>query len=410
MRIVGLAVAVVLLAACGEPGDGPAAAGDGSEPELSQAGESESLDPGWWQLPESPLSPRHEATAAWVDGSLLVFGGRDTDPCPPNADCPLPEEPPLQDGARFDPVSRSWTGIESLPVGVGFASTAVLGETVYVWASGTAGASDEPVFLAYDAGEDRWDELPLPPDAAEQWFHLEAGDGEVLFAQGSHENGWRPDLRYDPDERAFTELPEDPLAPSFDRDLTHVGERLVLTGIDVTESPGGADGPARYRAATWTEEDGWAELPEGDVVGWDPSWLAVESRIVNPTPGGTDGGETNSYDRVHPYGGILDPETGEWSELPDAPDAEPDEEALHVQGSVGDEELLVSAAGWALLPGSEQWVWPGRPDGGPESGEAVTVGDGGLYVFGGTRWSGSADAQSAELLETAWVYVPDRSE
>lgn len=62
---------------------------------------------------------------------------------------------------------------------------------------------------------------------------------------GSHENDHRPDLRYDPRQGTFVELPPDPLLPSFDRDLTVVDDLIVVTGIPLSPSPGGADGPAR---------------------------------------------------------------------------------------------------------------------------------------------------------------------
>ena len=396
MQGLRAAVVVAILAtACGAPGaTGP------STPGSPKAEQPELAGTGWRRLPDSPLAARHGAMAVWVDGSLVVFGGRDTAPCPPNADCGLPEEPPLRDGARLDWQAGGWSSIAPLPTPVEYGSTVAIDGTVYLWSSAPATGQQSAVFMAYDVAADQWASLPIP-DSQVGWAEVAAGHGEVLLVQGSHEQGRHPDLRYDPHQQTWTPLPRDPLGPSFDRDLTTVGDLLVLTAIDITESPGGADGPARYRAATWTEADGWQELHTGDVIGYDPNWIAVGDRLMNPTPGGTDGGEVNPYGRVLPHGGILDPHGGDWSTLPDAP-VDHRSEGL-VDSSLGDDRLLVSATGWALQPTTGSWHIPGTPDRGPDDGAATAVGDGRLYVFGGARWDAT---MSADLLQTAWVWAP----
>lgn len=395
---VGLVVAgaaVVLAAGCsrssvdaGDIGD------DGARPGATEDG----AGVGWARLPDGPLGPRYGAVAVWVDGTTVVFGGRDTDPCPPGADCVFPDEPPLRDGAAYDP-DAGWSTIAPLPVDIEYASTAVVDSTVYLWGHGRPGPDWTTTFLAYDLDADRWDELPLPDGTDLRGYMLEPGDGEVLLEAGSHENGRQPDLRYDPDRRTFTELPADPLVPSYDRDLTVVGDLIVVTGILLSPSPGGADGPARYRAAVWTG-DGWRELPAGEVIGYSPEWFAVDGELVNPTPGGSDGGQTNPYDRVHPYGGRLDPVSGVWSDLPDAPEADPD--GLRLYG-VGDEQLLLSGEGLALQPQHHRWIRLDPPDELPDQDVAGVVGDGQLYLFGGVHWDND---RQARLSAATWRFTP----
>lgn len=358
------------------------------------------IEPRWTQLPDAPLGPRYRATTAWAGGSLLVFGGRDTDPCPPGADCALPDEPPLRDGARFHPDSQTWSPLAPLPVDVEYASTAVVDGTVYLWGHARDGQGWNTAFLAYDVGADRWEQLPLPDVTELRGYELEAGDGEILLAVGSHENGYQADLRYEPAQQRFIELPPDPLVPSFDRDLSLVGDLLVVTGIPVTPSPGGADGPARYRAAFWTAEDGWRELPPGDVIGHNPEWFPVDGQLVNPAPGGSDGGQTNPYDRIYPFGGRLDPVTGEWSYLPDAPDVDPDGLRL---GGLGDDQLLLSGTGLALQPRAGRWIELDVPDDVPEQGVSGAVGEGRVYLFGGVHWESGTDYR---LSAGSWVFTP----
>lgn len=395
------------LAACGGTGHGILTVHATEAPGDAPA----SLAGGWHELPTSTLSARHAATAVWVDGSLVVFGGRDTPPCPPNADCSLPEEPPLRDGARFDPGTESWTSIADLPVAAEHASTAVDGGTVFVSTLSYVDSDWEPSFLSYDASSDRWEVLPLPPDAPDRWVaDLEATEDGIVFPASTHENNPLADLIYDPATRAYTELPPDPLRPSFDRDLTFVDGRLVLTAIDISPSPNGSDGPARYRAATYTAAEGWRELPTGDVIGFNPEWLAIDGRLVNPTPGSSDGGEVNRFDRPYPHGGILDPASGVWSPLPDVPEI-PDGESLRIARVVGDDRLAVGYDGWALLPEKERWVRIEPPPDGPGTDSAIAVGSGQLYLVGGIRWRETAgDHQyEAELFDRAWVYTPPRA-
>jgi hypothetical protein len=358
------------------------------------------LAPGWSALPDPPVTPRYGATAVWANGQLIVVGGRDSAPCPPNADCQLPEDPPFQDGARWDPATNTWSPMAPPPVPIAYARTAVVDDVVYLLTTdGTTPA--DPRMLAYDPMADRWEELPLP-NSNLMGGGLAAGDGAVILFQGSHEGeqGRRDDLAFDLATRSWQALPQDPLGPSFDRDITLVGDLLVLTAIDLTRSPGGADGPARYHAASWSEDTGWRELPAGDVIGYDPEWLAVGDRLVNPTTGGADGGATNNYGRIFPFGGILVPGTGTWSELPPLP--QHGDGARIVPGNIGDDHLVVSSTGWALQPESGQWhLVPPLPDG-PDESAAVAVGAGRILVVGGVRWDGGV----GNILGRAWVWTP----
>lgn len=358
---------------------------------------------GWTRLDDPPLSARYRSTAVWTDDMLIVFGGTDRKYCGPAAECFVPDRLPKQDGARWDPRTGGWSPIAPPPVPIGFALSAVVDGMVYVLAAPTTSEPGvRPTFVAYDPDADRWTELPLPDEHGSGFGRLVAGAGEVLLVQATHEHGDYADLRFDPATRSWTALPADPLRPSFDRDLTLVGDLLVLTGIDVTPSPGGDDGPARYRAATWTDDRGWQELSSSEVIGWDPEWLAVGSQLINPATGSSDGGATNSYERAYPVCGILDPATGAWSDLPSAP-TRAGSSSL-VTGNVGDEELLVTSTGWALQPATGRWHELGTPPEGPDELAAIAVGNGHLFAIGGIKWR-QADVQNAPL-NSAWVWTP----
>ena len=191
----------------------------------------------WERLPAAPLGPRDSVTALSLGGAALFVGGSDADPCPPGADCAAPAVPPLRDGAVFDPGRRRWEPIADAPVGFSFANSAVLGGSAYLLAAGEPGRPDAPAaFLRYRRAADRWTRLPLPPDAPRR--ALLATDRQVVAYAGSDEGGQVPDVVFDPASGDWTELPDDPLPPSFGRTMAWSGRELVLFAQKLVPQPG----------------------------------------------------------------------------------------------------------------------------------------------------------------------------
>lgn len=126
---------------------------------LGDRGEAAAWSPAhqhWRELPPVPLSPRHGTQMAWAGGRVVVFGGSAGGP-----------EPPLRDGAAYDPTSDSWTPIEEPPA-LGQWTPAVIaaGDTVVVWAGSRPGDAHETGAWrvggsAYDLAAQAW--RPLPP-------------------------------------------------------------------------------------------------------------------------------------------------------------------------------------------------------------------------------------------------------
>lgn len=353
----------------------------------------------WHALPEGPLSPRHGAQAFLVQGRVVVLGGRETPPCPPAADCVLPEDPPLKDGAAFVPETGTWSTIAPSPVPLSSMSGAVLRDTLYLWIPALdQRPSGRPVFLAYHADEDRWEELPAPPGAGRaSSLQLVATDDAVVAHPTTQEIDVSPDLLFDPSTGEWTELPPDPLVPSFDRAMVWTDGELLLLGIEVVPNPG-SEGPALYRAAALDVGNGtWRRLPDSGVTGYDPVWFWAAGKVVNPTLGTSDGGEVNGWGRPYPHGGMLDPATGEWSDLPPMP-----EPGSYRGPSVGGGGHVVSSGGAVLDLAAETWSpLPAPPDAADEGAAAVWAGDG-LLVWGGHTWAGS----EATLLNTGWWWQP----
>ena len=97
----------------------------------------------------------------WTGDEVLLFGGEQV-ACPPNADCAPPDEPALQDGAAYNPATATWRRITPALVPVRYANTAVIADSVYVWAHSSYDAEASPMFMRYSVTDDAWTSLPQP--------------------------------------------------------------------------------------------------------------------------------------------------------------------------------------------------------------------------------------------------------
>ena len=130
-----------------------------------------------------------------------------------------------------------------------------------------------------------------------------------------------------------------------------------------------------------------------------------DGRLINPTLGGADGGETGNWGRTYPYGGILDPASGEWSALPDPPDGEEDCGSGVLTESGGH---YFGYRGWILDTTTSTWIGvPPLDTDELVTGRTVVAAGADLLVFGGARWK--PDSFDATLLADAWVWSPRAS-
>ncbi|GAB3994566.1 hypothetical protein GCM10028771_21510 [Nocardioides marmoraquaticus] len=325
---------------------------------------------GWERLPDPPLPPRLHGVVATVDDRVVALGGDQGPPCPPDADC-VDRSDHAVDGAAYDPATGRWTPIADAPERVTeYAVHAVVGTTLHV--VGKAGD-----LLSYDAPADRWSSRPFPGGGT--WWSLAPAGDRLLAYPGSNEAEGRdlPDLVLGDD--GWEELPEHPLGRLFDRQLVAAGDdTLVLLGKRILPG-GGIEDPALLRGAV-LRDGSWTELPSTRQLGGSGfTWTG--ERLVDATTGGADGGETDNYGEVLPFGGTLDPATGTWGRLPDVPDELSGGWPAYTRQPRPD--TVVARDGWVYDDASRTWTEVPRPAGGPdEPGPATWLGRD-LVVVGG---------------------------
>lgn len=328
----------------------------------------------WRALPDGPLSPRESAAGIWTGEEVLVIGGSDAPPCPPNAGCVAPDVPPLADGAAYDPAAGSWRRLAAAPVAFEWAQPVLIGSTAYLWISGSPGRPGAPrAFLAYRIEEDRWDELAVPSEDPESDFSVVAAGDLVVAYSGSDESGEKPDLVFDPATSAWSELPPDPFSPGFDRVLAWDGRELVLVDHELTPNPGSDEEPLVTRAAALDlETRSWRVLDDvegvlaalaatADGFVLDPRLAGLRQGSDDFTVAGfLDGPRARYYGNTH--GLVLDLRTETWLSMPD------------LRGD------------W--FGGGDTTVAAGRD----------------LFVWGGADWPEGDD--DGELLADGWIWSP----
>ncbi len=276
------------------------------------------------------------------------------------------------DGAAYDLKSMSWEPITDAPVPIpDHAPHAVVGTHLFVRVGATV--------LDYAATQDRWTKVEVPAGNAD-WFSLTTDGSRLVLASGSDELGEQPDRVLDTRTGTWSTLPDDPLGLSFARTITATDAGLVLTAVQL-ETTGSPADPALVRAALLPPgSDRWTRLPDSDQIGGS-RWAWTGKRMVDPTLGGADGGETNGYGRTIPNGGALDPATGRWSRLPNTPKEQTG--GWPVEALDGP---VIAAEGWLYDDTARTWTLLPRPKDAPPSAGVATWAGETLLVLGGTDW------------------------
>jgi hypothetical protein len=365
--LVAVCVAVLALAAIGcgaEEAAGPAA--------------------GWSQLPASPLSPREYATLHWTGDEVLMVGGSDAPPCPPNASCIEPATPPLADGAAFDPATRAWRTLADAPVPFEWATVVQVDDVVYF---AVPDHGDRPetraAFLAYDVGRDRWTDLPVPTGSEAFEGGLVAAGDLVVFYPTGDEFGEHADWSFDPATGAWTELPDDPLPTSHSRWMKWENGRLVLRAKKAIPNP--------------TGDEPWlvTSLDPGTFEWSGPRTEEPATHVIPMVNG------------VFPTESERSAMEAEWDTLSNPPTEQVDfGDGAFATALITDEQVYYYGfTGWAYDARSGKWIEiaPLEPDG--DIDRTYMAADRELLAFGGIEWHGDYGLEGTFLNET-WMWSP----
>jgi len=377
--VIVTALAAGAAAGCGARGAEPGVPGASSPQE-------------WQRLADAPLSGRTGAVTVGVGDRAYVFGGWEFT-CPPNADCSTPEAPLKTDGAVLDLSTGEWQPMADAPYGVRDAATTVLGEDIYIATRcrGESQCLEGPLeLLRYDTLEDRWDELGTVPGGRDAYPSLQVVGDRVLALASTEEHGARADHLYDPAAEEWSELPDSPLPPAYDRSAVVDGDRLLVFGAPMVGLD--EEQTTQIGAVLDLQDESWTLLPDAPGPGYQV-WGTRDRAFLNPHYSG-DGG-----------GGVLDLDTDTWSAFPDGPDNA--EGGTDLAGLIStDGAIYEYPDGWAFDARDDSFMEiPERPSTAYE--ESLTAVGRSLFVFGGQDWGDLEDpAGRGRLLADAWLWTP----
>ena len=340
----------------------------------------------WHAGTPSPVGPRWMPVTAWNGTEAFVLGGGTDSPCPPAASC-VAADPMATDGAAYDPATDSWRRIADAPEPIGYwFRPVVVGATLVLF-------DGQRRWLAYDIESDSWSDLPAAPRKVADSGFLHALDGRVYVVSRSGRV-----LVLDVVRRQWSELPVDEqqphLAPSA---VLPTDDGIFACGPDPAVDPDDGDTPA-YTIVDRFDGERWsARFPKAGSIGdlcehWTGTRLA---NLDSQTAPGLDGNP--------PMGGRVDPETGEWSPLPGAPDVDtPRGDGWYPHAADGP---LMAGWGYVYDDDAETWTYLGRPRSPVDNQQSAVWADGRLLVFDGIDEATAYDDPSG-LSDETWIWTP----
>jgi hypothetical protein len=349
----------------------------------------------WQRSADLPLTARDPGVLIATDAEVFAIGGDSSRPCPPQADCTMPDHYE-SDGAALNVDTAQWRTIAPAPMPIPGYTTSVFAAGHILVCINSWQPTPSTRLLDYDVTEDSWIERAIPERTS--CDQLIADASQVVFASGTDENGVLPDRRLDLGTNQWSKLPDDPIGSAFDRVVVSTPHGLVLTAKTLVDNPG-SQGPSFTLVALLDPVTGtWEVLPETEQIGgWQWSWTG--RHLLSPLLGEADGGDEGNWGRPYPEGGIIDLPSGAWSPLPGSP--EPNYRNRWSIDALG--TRYSSVGGYVYDDETEKWTALPEPDDVPDSpGPAVWAQDK-LFVVGGTDWDDDRGSRSTGV----WKFSPE---
>jgi N-acetylneuraminic acid mutarotase len=188
----------------------------------------------WRLLPASPLPGRH-ATGVWTGHEMIIAGGEGYSSVDPGGE---PRSVHFADAAAYNPATRTWRKLPSMPVDRGGGYYTVTYSAVWdgkemLVLGGTRSGSVEPIArgVAYDPSKNTWRWL-APMEFPRTGFVSDWTGNQLIVWGGVGAGGSIPQHgeAYDPVTDSWSALPRAPLRARIDAVGVWSGSQLLIWG------------------------------------------------------------------------------------------------------------------------------------------------------------------------------------
>ncbi len=362
------AIAVVAVAAA------VAVPGTALSANAERSSEPGSIPSGWSRLPDAPIPARNEYTAVWTGKEMIVWGGYSW-----NGSFPVTAHVVFyNDGAAYDPTTRTWKTIAASPLAPREASVAVwTGTEMLVFGGGGPGSKPTTGGVAYYDGAaynpstNTWRKLAPTPRSLGNL--TDSGSyavwtGKVMLVWGFFGNGAGADgggslaaAAYNPATNRWEAGAIAPTEAPLFGDAFWTGKEMLVWGRSAAGHLGGLSYDPTTRRWASLPASPLGEVNRNDMLAvWTGTYMVVGGGLApNQTSKDEDGRTKVDRVGVKPVkptlrkdAALYDPVTNRWRRLPDAP--------------VGFEGSVMAARAWDIWTGRsvitiEDGVAGGRP-------------------------------------------------
>ncbi len=230
----------------------------------------------WRPIADSPLDAMTFTVAVWTGRQMLVTGG-----------VPQGGSQASHAAAAYDPATDRWRVLAPAPAVIERQGQVVwTGDRMLVLTSGPSGG----VLLSYDPATDTWLRMPAVPDGlkAELGSLVWTGHEAIVWGVDTSDDGNATGARFDPDDRRWRPMSDDPL-PRFDwSEGTPGSQAAVWTGREMvvwTGALGGGDAATTAVIGYDPRRDRWRWMPRAPLTAYQPTVvMAGDGLLVGTAP------------------------------------------------------------------------------------------------------------------------------
>ncbi|BAO44071.1 Kelch repeat-containing protein [Thiolapillus brandeum] len=251
-------------------------------------------------------SPRLNHTAIWTGSEMIIWGGYDATPyiagpMPTTNETPTPLKA-VGDGARYNPLTNTWTPMASSPQALTSHTAVWTGSLMLVWGGREPGGDATDKGGRYNPSSDTWTGISLSGAPTPRNDHTAVWTGSEMIIFGGEDSAFNTlhnGRRYNPGSDTWSAMTDATISLSNHTAVWTGSHMIIWGGSDgiSTTNQGRIYNPSNN---TWTE----TTITGAPVARVSHTAVWTGDKMIIWGGSGTN---------VNSSGGIYDPATDQWS-------------------------------------------------------------------------------------------------